>query len=219
MSFLRKHSYGFKARCWICWLIEILKLGSTAMKTLGKGVQNGAGYMPNTLLILFVVGFAMLFAGMAAYSVVNKIVPPEAALWETLRCATGNERPTDLVCLEKRARDEERRNRGAQARLEEIATIEKRFNVVNLFAKDRKNGFEVTTGVEYRDLTTKPRWTKAWCYTRSERGDAQIIVELGEATPSGGIKPEELTIAERNALGRTSAESLRTLCKWPNGSV
>lgn len=189
-----------------------------------------------TSLLIFITLFTSLFAGMAGYSVLTSIVPPKAPFWQEIRCTLGLPLQGDTKCWQDRiSRMEERRKKElsilkgknkeldqlqaeANARLKSIGTLEDRFDIVNLFTRRKVRGFTVVTGVEYRGLTSGPKWSTAWCYTEVKKHDLALKIVLANATPKGGVVKRKLTSAESRKLGWTSASTLVDQCQWPDAT-
>lgn len=213
---------------------------NTAQSQRNRTMQIGINYnqivrlIGFTSLLIFVTLFTSLFAGMAGYSVLTSIVPPKAPFWQEMRCTLGLPLQGDAKCWQDRiSRMEERKAKElsilkgknkeldqlqaeANARLKSIGTLEDRFDIVNLFTRRKVRGFTVVTGVEYRGLTSGPKWSTAWCYTEVKNHDLALKIVLANATPKGGVVKRKLTSAESSKLGWTSASTLVDQCQWPD---
>lgn len=186
-----------------------------------------------TLLLIFVAGFAAIFAGMAGWSVMTNIIPPDAPVWKDVRCIIGLPLQSEDQCWQERMSQLEAQQQSEVAKLQEknrtlgelqskseaklrsIQTLEDKFEVVNLFTEKQVRHLTVTTGVEYRDLSQHPKWSKAWCYTEVQDGALRVKIELAVATARDGVTVARLSSKEAAKLGNVSAANLAASCQWP----
>lgn len=68
------------------------------MNSLEINLKNAVRNLGFALLLSFVTTFAVLFAGMAAYSVATAVIPADAPIWNEVRCAIGLPTPNASSC-------------------------------------------------------------------------------------------------------------------------
>lgn len=59
------------------------------MISIGFQFRNAARLFGFALLLTFVTTFAILFAGMAGYTVLTGVAPAESTIWKDARCVIG----------------------------------------------------------------------------------------------------------------------------------
>jgi hypothetical protein len=97
--------------------------------------------------------------------------------------------------------------------------IEANWSDINLFTRKTLDGAgSVHTGVKYPSIVKGKIWSRSWCYWNLPTTSAvDKDVDLGRATPSGGMTYAELTDAELAEAGISRAElkQAQAKCSWP----
>lgn len=125
-----------------------------------------------------------------------------------------SEAMTKVLKQTKAARDK------LKKRFKELEGLENQFDNINLFANKTYKGSIVSTGVEYKKISTGQKWTKSWCYWQpAKKRDVNIHISLGKASPTGGVKWKTPTARAIKKAGVTKADikAVKKLCVWPKG--
>jgi len=101
-------------------------------------------------------------------------------------------------------------------RFHKLASIEDRFDTVNLFAERQSPDGRVSTGAMYSNIATKPTYIKSWCNFYPRPGN---ILEIASHIAGENIEKNVGFFKNYARLGTTRSKAKAALksCVWPEG--